>query len=344
MSELDALDPATGVQMYLDGKEGELSKATLKAQTYRLDAFLDWCDEEDIDDLRDLSGRDLYAYRIWRREGHGEDRDEIALVTLRGQLATLRAFLRFAAEIDAVPEGLREKLPLPSVSGGEDVSNTTLDPDRAETILDYLTRYEYAGRRHVMMLLLWHTGARAGAIRGLNLADVDLDGDEPGLQFVHRPEEDCPLKNKERGERWNAISQRVARILRDYIDGPRNEVVDEYGRKPLLTTRVGRPTVSTLRDTLYAATRPCWRGAECPHDRDPAECEQTYYKKASSCPSSRSPHDVRSGRVTAYAREEIPRRVVSDRLDASGDVLDKHYDRRSEREKAEQRRDYLPNE
>ena len=344
MSDLDALDPERGVEMYLDGKQGELSKATLDAQQYRLQAFLQWCDEEDITDLRDLSGRDLYAYRIWRREGHGEDREEIALVTLRGQLATLRAFLRFAAEIDAVPEGLREKLPLPSVSGGEDVSSTTLDPDRAETILDYLTRYEYAGRRHVMMLLLWHTGARAGAIRGLNLADVELDGDSPGLQFVHRPEEDCPLKNKERGERWNAISQRVARIVRDYIDGPRNDVVDEYGRKPLLTTTQGRPTVSTLRDTLYAATRPCWRGAECPHDRDPAECEATYYKRASKCPSSRSPHDVRSGRVTAYARKEIPRRVVSDRLDASGDVLDKHYDRRSERERAEQRRDYLPNE
>lgn len=344
MSELDALSPERGVEMYLDGKQGELSERTLQAQTYRLEAFLQWCDEEGIENLNDLSGRDLYAYRIWRREGHGEDRDEIAMVTLRGQLATLRAFLRFAAEVDAVPEGLREKLPLPSVSGGKDVSNTTLDPDRAETILDYLARYEYASRRHVMMLLLWHTGARAGAIRGLNLCDVDLDTGNPGLEIVHRPDEDCPLKNKERGERWNAISERVARVLRDYIEGPRNDITDEFGREPLLTTRDGRPTVSTLRDTLYAATRPCWRGAECPHDRDPEECEATYYKRASKCPSSRSPHDVRSGRVTAYAREEIPRRVVSDRLDASGDVLDKHYDRRGEREKSEQRRDYLPNQ
>ena len=36
---------------------------------------------------------------------------------LRGQLATLRAFLGFCAEVDAVPEALREKVPLPSVSG-----------------------------------------------------------------------------------------------------------------------------------------------------------------------------------------------------------------------------------
>lgn len=76
----------------------------------------------------------------------------------------------------------------------------------------------------------------------------------------------------------------------------------------------------------------------------PVECEATYYKRASTCPSSRSLHDVRSGRVTAYQLQDVPRRVVSDRLDASDDVLDKHYDRRSEREKAEQRCNYLPNE
>jgi integrase len=342
--DLEPLAPERAVEMYLDGKEGELADATLDCQQYRLGAFLDWCDEESIENLNELTGRDLYAYRIWRKEGHGEGRDEIALVTLRGQLASLRAFLRFAAEIDAVPEGLREKLPLPSVSGGEDVSETTLDPERAEEILDYLSRFEYASRRHVMLLLLWHTGARAGAIRGLNLCDVELDTDNPGLDVVHRPGEDCPLKNDEAGERWIAITQSVARVLRDYIEDRRNEVVDEYGREPLLTTTAGRASVSTLRDNLYCVTRPCWRGEACPHDRDPEECEATAYKRASTCPSSRSPHDVRSGRVTAYAREEVPRRVVSDRLNASEEILDKHYDRRSKRERANQRRDYLPNE
>jgi hypothetical protein len=58
-------------------------------------------------------------------------------------------------------------------------------------------------------------------------------------------------------------------------------------------------------------------------------------------PSSRSPHDVRSGRVTAYRLGDVPRIVVSDRMDASEKILDKHYGCRSERQRAEQRRDHL---
>jgi len=344
MTDRDPLTPEEAVEMYLDARRDELSAETLPSHRYRLDAFVEWCRAEGVETLDEVGGRDLYAYRIWRREGQGEGRDPIESITLRGQLSTLRAFLRFCADVDAVPEDLYEKVPLPTVSVAEGVSDTTLPPDRAVEILDYLDRYQYASRRHVTLLLMWHTGARAGVIRALDLDDCDLDDERPGVEFRHRPEMGTPLKNGQKSERWNAISSKVARVLEDYTapGGPRLDRVDEHGRSPLLTTEYGRPVVSTLRDTLYVVTRPCWLGAPCPHDRDPEECEATYYVHASKCPSSRSPHDVRSGRVTAYRREDVPRRVVSDRLDASEGVLDKHYDRRGEREKSDQRRDYLP--
>jgi len=341
-NNLEPLSPADGVEMYLEARRDDLSQPTLKAQKYRLAAFVQWCKEEDIENLNELSGRALYRYRVWRREGNGEGRDEIAPVTLRGQLSTLRSFLRFCEEVDAVKDGLRSDVPLPTLSTGENVSDTTLEPARAEEILDYLDRYEYASRNHVILLLMWHTGARAGAIRSLDLEHLDLDNDRPGIRFCHNPAEDTPLKNKEKSERWNSVSPHVARVLQDYIDGPRENVQDEYGRNPLITTTHGRASISAVRTTLYRVTRPCWRGAGCPHDRDIETCEATESAHMSKCPSSRSPHDARSGRVTAYRRDDVPRRVVSDRLDASEDILDEHYDRRSAREKAEQRRDYLP--
>nr|WP_322987040.1 hypothetical protein [Natribaculum luteum] len=121
----------------------------------------------------------------------------------------------------------------------------------------------------------------------------------------------------------------------------RPDVTDDYGCKPLIATQYGRLPGNTIRKTLYRVTRPCWRDEPCPRDRDLEECEAVHLDHASTCPSSRSPHDVRSGRVAYYRREDVPRRIVKDRLNASDDILDRHYDRRSDREQAEQRSNFL---
>lgn len=343
MSDLEPITPSEAVNLYLNGRD-DAADETMEAHDYRLRAFVAWCDEEGITNLNTLSGRDLYAYRVWRREG-GYSGEELKTVTLRGDLGTIRAFLRFCGDIDAVPSDLFDQIPLPTVDTGGDVSDSTLDPSHAIEILDYLNRYEYASRRHVVVLLLWHTGCRAGELRSLDLGDVDLDGDRPqgdgpAIHFVHRPP-DTPLKNGSNGERWNVISPEVAGVLEDFIDDQREEVTDENGRRPLVTTRSGRIAVTTIRDTMYRVSRPCWRGEPCPHDRDVDDCEATHYGSMSRCPSARSPHDVRSGRVTAHRLRDEDRAVVSDRMDASEDVLDKHYDRRSIRQQAEQRRNHF---
>ncbi|GAB3676724.1 tyrosine-type recombinase/integrase [Halopiger thermotolerans] len=348
MSEnLEPLEPSEALDLYLESRSDDTSEKTLDGQYYRLRAFVAWCDEEGIANLNTLSGRDLYAYRVWRREGNYSD-EELKTITLRGDLATLRAFLRFCGEIDAVKEGLYDQVPLPRLDGQEEVSNSTLDPDRAIEIVDWLNRYEYASRMHVIVLMLWHTGCRVGELRALDLGDLDLEGDRPraegpAVHFVHRPETDTPLKNKQNGERWNAIAPRVAEVLEDYIaeDGPRVDITDEHGRRPLVTTEHGRVSTNACRTTLYRVTRPCWRGKECPHDREPENCEATDYSKYSKCPSARSPHDVRSGRVTAHRLADQDRSLVSDRMNASEEILDKHYDRRSKRQKAEQRRSFF---
>jgi len=233
------------------------------------------------------------------------------------------------------------------MTNGEDVSGSTLKPERVVAILDYLEHAQPGSRDHIILLLLWRTGARTGAIRGLDLHDLDLEGTHPrvsgpAVQFVHRPDSGTPLKNQQQGTRWNRISQKMARFIEDYIEYHRFDITDDHGRKPLITTEQGRPAGNTIRTTLYRVTRPCWRGEECPHDRTIEDCEATHLDHASKCPSARSPHDVRSGRVTFYRREDVPRRVVKERLNASEDILDRHYDRRSDREQAEQRSDFLP--
>lgn len=193
--------------------------------------------------------------------------------------------------------------------------STTLDPALAETALDYLDRYHYASRDHLVFLLLWRTGIRSGALRGVDLGDLDLDDD--AFQLVHRPDQDTSLKNKERGERWVALTPAIAQVVEAYIDGPRVDQTDEFGREPLVTTREGRIARGTIRDTIYRWTRPCVFGEPCPEERDPDDCEAAVNEHASKCPVSRSPHDVRSGAITAHLLDDVPTEIVSDRMNVS---------------------------
>ncbi|ELY73741.1 integrase family protein [Natrinema pellirubrum DSM 15624] len=80
---------------------------------------------------------------------------------------------------------------------------------------------------------------------------------------------------------------------------------------------------------------------DCPHDHEPMGCEATEYGHYSQCPSSLSPHTIRRGAITHQLREDIPEKIVSDRCDVSSEVLERHYDRRTDREKREQRRDFI---
>lgn len=334
MSDLQAMAPADAVELYLQERESELAEKTLQSHEYRLREFVKWCRTNDIENLNDLTGRDLYQFRVDRKED-----GDLELVSLEGQLSTLRVFLDHCESFDAVPEGLREKVMLPTVSEKEGASMSKLDYNRADDILDYVSRYEYASRRHLIFAILWRTGIRIGTLRAFDLRDINLE--DFAIDANHRPETGTPLKNAERGERMIAIDDRLAQVIEDYIDGPRDDVTDDHGREPLVSTRHGRASESTIRDTIYRLTRPCMVGKDCPHDQDQDECEYTEFDHASKCPSSRSPHDMRSGAITAHLLEDVPSEIVSERMDVSQKVLDRHYDRRTKRERMEQRRKYL---
>ena len=334
MSSLDPIEPEAAVSLYLDHRRDEVSEETLSSHRYRLGAFVEWCEQENIYNMNDVSGRDLHAYRVHRRTEH-----ELRPMTLQGQLSTLRVFLRFCASIDAVEDDTASKVLLPTVRGEDQARETLLAEDRAEEILEYLQKFHYGSRAHVLFCLFWYTGMRTGGARAIDLDDYDSE--DNAIELVHRPEEDTPLKNGTGGERFIALSSSLTEILDDYIGGPRIEIEDEYGREPLLTTTQGRPATGTIRDIVYHWTRPCYIGRECPHDRDPEECDAANGGAPTGCPSVRSPHDIRSGAITSHLLEDVPVEVVSDRMDVSQDVLDRHYDRRTEREKMEQRREYL---
>lgn len=323
------------IEWYLKQRHDEIRAETADSIESALRIFRDWCEREGIDNLNELNGRDLHRFRVWRREA-----SDIALVRLNGNLAIIRRFLRFAEGIDAVPEGLADKTPLPNVPDDAEVNDYVPPDGLVKSVTDNLEAYTPSSRVHVEHAAIKELGVRMGAIRAIDLGDVDLDRHE--IQLVHRPEDGTthgtPLKNGIAGQRLINISADLARVIEDYIYGPRHDVTDRFGREPLLTTAHGRVTTSTIRRDFYKGSRPCLIRNDCPHDRVIDDCKATQNSHASTCPSSYSPHPLRRWSIMHQLDQGVPTDVLSNRVDVSVPVLEKHYDLRTETRKGRARR------
>jgi len=221
----------------------------------------------------------------------------------------------------------------------EDTRDTSIPPERAQEIFDYLDTYEYSSRRHALFSLLWDTGIRIGAARSLDIDHFSSDGKY--ILLKHRPEADVPLKNKRKSEREVNLHSWVTEILEDYIEGKRLHATDDYGNNPVFSTENGRAHRTTLRKEIVMLTRPCFYSNECPHDREIESCEANTYNGASKCPSSIAPHTLRRSAITYWLDDGYSKELLSDRMDVSVETLEKHYDARSEEQKRELRREML---
>jgi site-specific recombinase XerD len=224
-SELEPIDPRTAQQLFLDHNETECTESTVRTHRYHTNEFVAWCEENDVDNLNDLTGRDLQALRLWRKE-----EDDINLVTLNNYMCSLRVFIKWCGSIEVVPENLYDKVMMPRVSPDDQQAEETLDAETATEILAYLSTVHHASVEHAMLGLLWGPGTRIGAANGLDVDDVDLA--EEQLQLVHRPGEGTTLKNGSGGERPIAIAADFADVLDAYIERLRKDVPDDRGRGP----------------------------------------------------------------------------------------------------------------
>jgi site-specific recombinase XerD len=333
--QLRPMEPEEAVEQYLASRKHDTTQSTQQNHRYRLTRFLEWCEEVGFEDMNDLTGRKAEQYKNYRITEGG-----INQMTLQNQLRTFRMFVRWCEANEAVEPDVSEKILIPTVSKSEQARDEHVDTETAEEIIEYLSRFEWASLTHIVFHTLWHTGARRGALRALDVSD--WHSEERYLAVRHRPESDTPLKLKEEGERNVTITNDLlTEALDDYIQHNRHEVEDDYGRDPLLTTTHGRPTVGSIQRRVYKVTRPCFYAGECPHNRDIDDCEGTEYDGYSKCPSSLSPHPVRRGAITEHLNENVPKEVASERMSVSVDVLDQHYDARSKEEKRQNREQFL---
>lgn len=324
---LEPMPPQDAINRFLEVKSSEIRPQTLGEYENKLEHLLHFCEMRDIENLNNFTGRNIDGFRRWRKHETADQSEPLSNKTMRDDMYLLRDFLSFLEDIEAVRNGLSNKVDVPSLDDDDGVRTIELDPERLAEILDYLRTYQYASREHVVWEFHADNGRRPGDLFSLDLCDLHLDCDDPYIELNHRPDE-TGLKNGNKSENEIALSEKVAQIFKHYIESNRIDSSTDPDREPFLTSRYGRLSKSTMRRYVYRWSRPCEIGASCPHDRDVDECTAAGSNdKASKCPSSRPPYALRHGYITQMRREGIPKEIVGGRCDVSPEVIEKHWSR-----------------
>ena len=325
------LSPREALERWLDKIRVSMAEASVSAYHYQMKLFIEWCEDEGVTSIGELDGWDIESYETHRR-GQG-----LEPPTLNKEMLTLGRFLEYCARVELVDESLPDKVDPPPIPPDARVDETMLHPDDAQVLLNYYEEDPEArhSRAHALLALAWYTGARLGALRGADLEDYHPD--EQYIQFVHRPEQETPLKNSYDGERAVGLTDEACEVLDGYIAHDRFETYDDYGRRPLIASQVGRASKNAARAWMYLATVPCLHSS-CPHGNERPTCEYVDYSEASKCPSSRSPHQVRTGSITWHRNRGWPAEDLSDKVNSSVRVIEEHYDKPSHLESLEERR------
>lgn len=329
MADPGTLSPREAVEMYLDKRRPDATEHTIQTYHYRLKQFVEWCEREGIDRVDELDGWTIEQFETHRR-------GELSPVSLKGQMMAVRQLARYLARIGAVDDDLPEKVDPPKLDKSEESDDTKLAAEDAEDLLAFFrdSPANYGTVKHTVLEILWSVGCRLSALRALDFGDYNPD--ERYLEFRHRPPE-TPLKNKGESERVVALPETVADVLDFYVERERWGKRDESGRQPLISARQGRPTDTTIRSWVYRATQPCLH-SPCPHGEERGTCDYVSRNEASKCPSSRSPHQIRTGSITWQLDQGVPPEVVSERADVSLETMRRHYDKATDLERMEHRR------
>jgi len=325
------LSPREARRRFLKRREQTQSPATVRSYGNRLNDFILWAENQGIESMSELTGWEIDDYQMYRES------QDIAPATVKGTMVAVRQLLLYCARVEVVDEELPEKVEIPALSKAQASSNERLGTKEAKALLNfYRDSKAYFGTAwHAFLEVAWHTGARLGGIRSLDLRDFNAS--EQTLEFRHQPSSGTPLKNKEEGERIVGIGSSVVEALEMYVSRERSKKRDKHGREPLFACSQGRPSKSTIRAWSYLGTQPCLH-QPCPHSADRHTCKYTDRTHASKCPSSRSPHMIRTGSISWQLDRGVPIDLVAERVNAAPDTIRRYYDKSTELEKFRERR------
>lgn len=313
------LTPEEAVSRFVAKRRNSNTDKTVRSYENRLRQFVRWTHtRDDIEVIRDIDGWLVDEY-----ERHLNERGDAAS-TVKGKMVALKELAKYCVQLDVVDGELPGRVQLPKLSKDEQTNDEKLEAADSRLLLEHYrsSQRDYGTAQHVALELMWHIGGRISCFRALDLGDYDPE--ERVIRFRHRPP--TRLKDGTDHERNVALTEATAKALNFYIERERFDKRDEAGRTPLFTTRFGRPAESTFQTWGYQVTQPCVAIA-CPHNRKRDRCEYTQKSHASKCPSSRSPHAIRTGSITWQLNRGLSYVKVAERVAASPETIRRYYDK-----------------
>jgi site-specific recombinase XerD len=311
-----------------DGR-GNFSKKTYVR--YR-DTVNDFLETQDVTDLKEVTPREVNRYnQVMQRRDY-------ARTTRDGRLATLESFFKWAEtewrapREDKISETIARKRDDLNVKGDEKSragdDNHRISTERAEEIIGGLAEYQYASRRMVEFLLIYHVGMRKSGLLAINCKDVKPRNGI--IEIRNRPEDTgVRLKRGNKGERDVNIASGVMSVVTDYIEENRTDPND--GSDGLLTSWAGRIDDSTLYRDIAGLTK-C---GECTDENG----DELVNQNAADCPHAIGPHDLRRVAITRMRDEGVSWDTISGRVNATVQMLKSHYDSPTHAQAAERRRE-----
>jgi len=337
-----AVDEAVKAYLARRKSEGKTTQGTVETHQKRLNYLVEYCELEGIEHICGLRGHDVEQYREWRQTEATEKVDVLAPKTIHEHMKTLRVFMSAMESMEYVAPGMADRVYVPDIDEEDETSDEILEYDRAEEILNHVTKAENGQVEEVVWRLIVRCGLRLSSLHSLDKSDAKTDVEDPHIKLRNRPEAGTKLKNRDSSERRVFIDGETADVISRYLQYNHPEVADEHGRMPLVGTSHGRANPSTIRGMVYKWTRPCELGKPCPHGKQPSSCETAENRdKPSGCPSARSPHDIRRGYITHVSGGGVPPRVLSDRVDAEPETLETYYDKNDDEEKMTARKELI---
>lgn len=177
--------------------KGETERSYRKS----LDTFEEFAEEYDLETTSDLE--------LWRLGQYtdfllGKD---YARVTVQGKQKQARRWLKWLESQGYVEVGTHLAIEPLKLDDSEQTSDDILRP---ETLRELLASYREsprhrATRRHALLEVIGHTGARRSCVRSLDLSDYDPDSRT--LTFLNRPNRGTRLKRGDSHQRKVILSE-----------------------------------------------------------------------------------------------------------------------------------------